>query len=113
MPDQDGVKPSYEQKYFSPESKRGRLRLIASPDGRDGSVRIQQDATIHAALLESGDAALTHDLAAGRIGYVHVAQGTLTLNGEPLSAGDAATITDHQQIVLADADGAEVLLFDL
>lgn len=113
MPDKTGIGPSYEQKYFDPESKRGRLRLIASPDGREGSVRIQQDATIHAALLESGDPVLKHDLDAGRIGYVHVARGALTVNGEKLSAGDAATITGEAQVVLADAESAEVLMFDL
>ncbi|WP_397473471.1 pirin family protein [Pusillimonas sp.] len=113
MPDKQGIEPSYEQKYFDPESKRGQLRLIASPDGREGSVRLQQDATVHAAILESGDPALTHDLAAGRIGYVHVAKGEVSVNGEKLSAGDAAHIAGEAQMQLADAEGAEVLLFDL
>ncbi|NYT67637.1 pirin family protein [Pusillimonas noertemannii] len=113
MPDVNGVEPGYEQKYFDPESKRGRLRLIASPDGREGSVSIHQDACVYATLLEEGDSSLTHDLATGRLGYVHVARGTVSVNGVRLSAGDAATVSDEAQVVLADAQDAEVLLFDL
>lgn len=113
MPDQAGIEPSYEQKYFEPETKRGQLRLIASPDGAEGSVRIQQDAKLYASLLEAGDPELKHALQPGRIGYVHVARGTLNVNGEQLSAGDAATIVNETQVVLSQAEGAEVLLFDL
>jgi len=113
MPDISGAEPGYEQKHFDPESKRGRLRLITSPDGREGSVSIRQDACVYATLLKEGDASLTHDLAAGRLGYVHVARGTVSVNGVRLSAGDAVTVSDEAQVVLADAEDAEVLLFDL
>lgn len=113
MPNKEGIDPSYEQKYFDRESKQGQLRLIASSDGREGSVRIQQDATVHAAILENGDPVLTHDVAAGRIGYVHVAKGELSVNGQKLSAGDAAHIEGEAQLQLGDANEAEVLLFDL
>jgi len=113
MPDVAGVQPSYEQKYFDSESKRGRLRLIASADGRDGSVRIHQDASVYASLLEEGDSPVTHEPASGRLVYVHVARGSLSVNGMQLSAGDAATIDDGSQVVLSDAERAEVLLFDL
>lgn len=113
MPDQAGIASSYEQKYFDVDSKRGQLRLIASPDGQGGSVRIQQDAYIYATLLEAGDPALTHALSKGRIGYVHVARGTVAVNGEKLSAGDAVTAVDVDSLTLTDAEDAEVLVFDL
>lgn len=113
VPDKQGIQPSYEQKYFDPESKQGQLRLIASPDGRQGSVRIQQDAAVYATLLGAGDPVLAHNIRAGRVGYVHVAKGTVAVNGERLAAGDAAHISGEAQIALAEADNAEVLLFDL
>lgn len=113
IPSAAGIEPSYEQKYFDPESKRGRLRLIASPGGRDGSVRIHQNASIHAALLEAGDAPVAHDLAPGRRAYVHVARGRLSVNGVELSAGDAATVDGEARVVLSDAEKAEALVFDL
>jgi len=113
MPDVDGIDPGYEQKHFDPASKRGRLRLIASPDGGDGSVSIHQNARVYAALLEEGDASVEHELAEGRLGYVHVARGTVSVNGVRLSAGDAVTVNDEALVVLEDARGAEVLLFDL
>lgn len=113
VPDTAGIEPSYEQKYFSPEAKRGALRLIASADGREGSVRIQQDAGIYASILNEGDQPLQYDLAEGRAAYVHVARGQLTVNGVELSAGDAATISDEKQVLLGDGADAEVLLFDL
>lgn len=113
MPSVAGVEPGYEQKHFEPEAKRGRLRLIASPDGKDGSVRIHQDASLFATILEAGDAELSFDVLPGRIGYVHVARGEVKVNGEALSAGDAAHISGSAQLVLSEANGAEVLLFDL
>jgi hypothetical protein len=106
-----GVPASYEQKYFAPEEKRGRLRLIASPDGAEGSVRLLQDAWIRAALLD-GDERATHVLAEGRSGYVHVARGELVANGERLEAGDALKVSDGE-IVLENGRDAEVLVFDL
>jgi redox-sensitive bicupin YhaK (pirin superfamily) len=111
-PNVRGIAPSYEQKHFDADSKRGRLRLVASPDGRDGSVRIHQDAYLYAALLGPGDS-LTHKLAPGRRAYVHVARGKVTANGQPLEAGDALKATQTSEIVLEKGEGVEVLLFDL
>jgi redox-sensitive bicupin YhaK (pirin superfamily) len=111
-PNVAGIPPSYEQKHFDDESKRGRLRLVASPDGREGSVTIHQDAYLYAALLNGADR-LNHTLRGGRRGYVHVARGKLMVNGRRLEAGDALEATDIPEIVLEKGDGAEVLLFDL
>jgi quercetin 2,3-dioxygenase len=111
-PNVRGVAPSYEQKHFDAASKRGRLRLVASPDGRDGSVRIHQDAYLHAALLE-GKERVSHALGEGRRAYVHVARGKVTANGQPLEAGDALQASNAEEIVLENGEGAEVLLFDL
>ena len=111
-PDVKGVAPEYEQKHFDTASRQGNLRLIASPDGRGGSVRIHQDAFIHAALMGPGDR-LVHPLAAGRRAYVHVARGSVGVNGQPLGAGDALKVSGVAQITLEQGDVAEVLLFDL
>ena len=107
-----GVAPSYEEKNFDAASKRGRLRLIASPDGREGSVTIHQDALVYASLLDGAETAV-HALAAGRKAYVHVARGEVTANGQPLRAGDALKATGEREIRLEGGRGAEVLLFDL
>jgi redox-sensitive bicupin YhaK (pirin superfamily) len=111
-PDVTGIPPSYEEQRFEPEAKRGKLRLVASPDGRDGSVTIHQDARVYATLLDGGDR-LAHALAPGRKGYVHVARGRLTANGQPLAAGDALKATGVAELVLEQGEGAEALLFDL
>ena len=111
-PDVTGIPPGYEQKHFDAASKRGRLRLVASPDGREGSVRIHQDAYVYAALLDSAERA-AHALGPGRRAYVHVARGKVMVNGQPLTAGDALKATDTAQISLENGDKAEVLLFDL
>jgi hypothetical protein len=111
-PASTGIEPGYEQKRFDPAEKRGRLRLIASPDGRDGSVTIHQDATIHAALLDGAERA-TLDLGPGRRAYVHVARGRLTVNGQPLGSGDALKIVDEARVSLEAGSDAEVLVFDL
>jgi len=111
-PNVSGIPPSYEQKHFDAESKRGRLRLVASPDGRDGSVTIHQDAHLYAALLDGSDRAV-QKLQPGRRAYVHVARGRLTVNGQPLEPGDALKATRTGEIVLEKGEGAEVLLFDL
>ena len=111
-PNVTGIEPGYEEKRFADADKKGRLRLIASPDGRDGSVTIHQDAYLYATLLDKDDA-VTHKLAPGRKAYVHVALGTLKVNGTPLEAGDGMKVSNESGITLAGADNAEVLLFDL
>jgi len=111
-PNVKGIAPSYEQRHFDAASKRGRLRLIASPDGGEGSVSIHQDARVYAALLDGAERAV-HRLAPGRRAYVHVARGRLSLNGQTLGAGDALKLADAQEIVLERGDKSEVLLFDL
>jgi len=106
-----GIEPSYEQKHFPEADKRGRLRLIASPDGAQGSVRIHQDARLYAGLFDGAERA-EYALAPGRKAYVHVARGRLSVNGNPLEAGDALK-TDSARVVLEKGAAAEVLLFDL
>lgn len=110
-PSRRGLPPSYEQKRFAPEEKRGRLRLVASSDGREGSVRIHQDAALHAALLD-GDEQVEHRLAPGRVAWVHVATGEVELNGTRLVEGDAAAL-DGGDLRLGGGRAAEVLVFDL
>jgi redox-sensitive bicupin YhaK (pirin superfamily) len=107
-----GVRPGYEEKEFGPAEKTGRLRLIASPDGREGSVTIHQDALVYAALLDGKDA-VTHALAPGRRAYVHVARGALKLNGVDLKGGDGVKITGESKLEVGGAKQAELLLFDL
>jgi redox-sensitive bicupin YhaK (pirin superfamily) len=107
-----GVRPSYEQKRIDAAAKRGRLALIASPDGRDGSVTIHQDARVFAALV-NGDEKVAYDVPAGRRAYVHVARGRVGLDGDVLEAGDAAKLPGPAHITLAQGEDAEVLLFDL
>ncbi len=111
-PDITGIDPGYEERHFSDSEKRGQLRLIASPDGCNGSVTIHQNARLYAALLDGTEAA-THLLAAGRNAYVHVARGSVQVNGQRLAAGDGARIQQETSVVLSNADTAEVLLFDL
>jgi redox-sensitive bicupin YhaK (pirin superfamily) len=112
LPDVTDIEPGYEQKHFDAASKRGRLCLIASPDGRDGSVRMHQDAALYATLLDGRDA-VVHHVAAGRKAYIHVARGQVSVDGQLLEAGDAAKIVATGDVTLRDAVGAEVLLFDL
>ncbi len=112
LPNQTGVTPSYEQTHFSEADKRGRLRLIASPDGRDGSVKIYQDASVYATVLYAGES-VSHVLMAGRKAYVHIARGGAQLNGQPLAEGDGARVIDEHGISLTADSKAEVLLFDL
>ena len=106
------ISPSYEQKYFDAADKRGRFRLLASADGRDGSVKIHQDACLYAALVD-GEERVEHGIAAGRRAYVHVARGEAVVNGKALAAGDALGATGEQRVVIDNARQAEVLLFDL
>ena len=112
QPNVTGIAPSYEEKHFAPDTKRGRLRLVASEDGREGSVLIHQNASLYAGILDQGDQ-VEHRLAAGRLGYVHVIRGELRVNGTVLSGGDAAKLTDETLISIDQAKGAEVLVFDL
>jgi redox-sensitive bicupin YhaK (pirin superfamily) len=111
-PEVTGIAPSYEQKHFDAQSKRGRLLLIASPDGAQGSVRVHQDARVYAALLDGAERA-EHRLASGRRAYVHVARGSVTVQGKRLGAGDALKIDKVGEITLEQGAQAEVLLFDL
>jgi quercetin 2,3-dioxygenase len=110
-PAETGLPPSYEQKHFPPEERRGRLRLIASPGGADGSVTIHQDARVYAGLFDGAERARLA-LGPGRKGYVHVAHGTVSVNGNPLGAGDALK-TDASTIDIERGAGAEILVFDL
>ncbi|MEO6697321.1 MAG: pirin family protein [Gammaproteobacteria bacterium] len=112
IPDKAGVAPSYEQKYFAPDEKRHQLRLIASPNGRDGSVRIEHNGFVYASLLDGGDE-LKYTLAPGRKAYVQVARGALSVNGKKATAGDGVVLEDEREIRLSDARQAEVLVFDL
>ena len=111
-PNVRGVRPSYEQTYFPPEERHGRLRLVASSDGREGSVTIHQDAALYAALLAPGEA-VRHALAPGRHAYLHVARGAVTLNSQPLRGGDGAKIADEENLEIVASEDAEILLFDL
>lgn len=112
MPNVTGIKPSYEEKHFDAASKRGQLRLIASADGREGSVVIHQDATLYAGLFDGAEHAEI-SIATGRLCYVHVASGSVAVNGQTLAAGDAAKLTDVSQVRLDKGENAEVLVFDL
>lgn len=112
LPDRAGHAPGYEEKHFDAGSKRGQLRLVVSPDGRDGSLRMNQDAFVYATLLD-GEERAEHALAPDRQGYVHVARGKVTVNGIELRAGDALKIEQEERIALDRAEDAEILLFDL
>jgi redox-sensitive bicupin YhaK (pirin superfamily) len=112
QPNQQGIAPSYEEKHFAAEEKQGKLRLIASGDGREGSVLIHQDASLYAAILDGDDQA-EHPLAAGRLAYVHVIRGQVEVNGVALKGGDALKLGDEERVSFAKAEAAELLLFDL
>ena len=112
VPDRQGVEPRYQQRHFSAADKRGRLRLIISPDGADGSLGVYQDARVYAGLF---DGAEQHTLALppGRHAYVHLAQGRLVVNGQPMQAGDGARLRNAERIEFSQGKEAEVLVFDL
>ncbi|MBD2460589.1 pirin family protein [Oscillatoria sp. FACHB-1407] len=113
LPERKGIEPGYEQKTFSTEEKQGKLRLVGSRDGRDGSITIHQDVNLYATALKAGDT-VEHTLASDRVVWVQVARGAVQLNDRPLSAGDGAAITQENLITLQGAsDDAEVLLFDM
>jgi redox-sensitive bicupin YhaK (pirin superfamily) len=112
QPNVTGIAPSYEQKTFAQADKRGKLRLVASPDGAQGSVLIHADASLHAGLFDGAEHA-TLELAPGHKGYVHLVRGELDVNGKPLKAGDAAMLEGETQVQLSGGKAAEVLVFDL
>ncbi|AOK30319.1 MULTISPECIES: pirin family protein [Burkholderia] len=112
IPTERGGKPGYEEVRFTDEDKRGRLRLVASPDGRDGSVSMRADASIYAGLVD-GDERIEFALPPGRRAYVHVARGRVTVNGQALEAGDGARLADVETVTFEHGSAAEVLLFDL
>jgi len=111
-PDRTGIAPSYEEKHFPVTEKRGRLRLIASPDGDDGSVLIHQQARIYAGLFDGGEQA-SLEIDEGRRMYVHVVRGSVSVNGERLSAGDALKLAGEKRVAIERGEDAEVLVFDL
>ncbi len=114
LPREQGLRPGYEQKAFPAAERRGRLRLVASPDGRDGSVTIHQDATLAVATLSAGEQ-VRHELSPGRVAWVQVARGEVRLNGTALRAGDGAAVSDEAVLEIAARaqDDSEILLFDL
>lgn len=112
LPKSMGLAPSYEQKHFALNDKRNRLCLVASPDGHDGSVTVQQDIRIYSSVLEKGGS-VTHTLGLSRRAYVHVARGSGEVNGHLLQTGDGARVTDESTILLTGAPDAEVLIFDM
>jgi len=112
FPEKQGLKPAYGQKNFSEAEKRGKLRLLVSPDGRNGSLKIRQDNELYASLLTKGDT-VKHDLRPDRHAYVQVARGSVALNGNKLDEGDGAAISEEKAVELTGVKDAEVLLFDL
>jgi redox-sensitive bicupin YhaK (pirin superfamily) len=112
LPSKTGIAPSYEQKTFPNAEKRGRLRLVASPDGNDGSVTIHTDARVYAGLFDAAESAEL-SLAAGRHAWVQVARGEIEVNGQKLSAGDGLALSDESRISLRGLADSEVLVFDL
>lgn len=112
VPGVRGAAPRYQQVHFSEADKRGRLRQIISPEGTDGSLAVHQDARVYAGLFD-GDESATLDVGPDRHVYVHVARGSLTVNGERLSEGDGARIREPEALRFADGEQAEVLVFDL
>jgi quercetin 2,3-dioxygenase len=112
LPDEQGLKPRYEQKAFPIEEKRGKLRLIAAKDGRDGAVTIHQDVNLYTSVLEPGDVVNYH-VQPHRYAWLQIAQGIATLNGEELRAGDGVQISVEEQLEISTQVGAEILLFDL
>ena len=113
MPDRKGHKPGYEQKTFNSDEKRGKLRLVASPDGQDGSVSMHADAKLYATVLDLG-AKVTHAVAPGRHAWIQIARGNAKVGGEELHAGDGASTSDAGDLVIEGGEGgSEVLLFDL
>lgn len=112
IPEAKGLKPSYEQKTFTTEDKAGKLRLVGSHNGRDGSVTIHQDVDLYATVLQAGESTV-HSLAEGRIAWIQVARGSLFVNGQELRAGDGLAAESAGELRLEGKENAEVLLFDM
>ncbi len=112
LPEKNGLKPGYEQKFVGGDALKGKLRLIAAPDGRDGAVTVHQDVALYAGALPSGGK-VVHTLKSGRHAWLQVARGAVTLNGQSLRAGDGAAVSDEPRLEIAATKDAEVLLFDL
>lgn len=112
VPNEVGAEPRYQQEHFSEAQKRGRFQLIISPDGAEGSLNVRQDARVYAGLF-NGDESATLDLAADRHAYIHVARGSVEINGQRFEEGDGARVRDERQIRLSQGEDAEMLVFDL
>jgi redox-sensitive bicupin YhaK (pirin superfamily) len=112
LPEKAALPPSYEQKTFAEDEKHGKLRLIASREANEGSVKINQDAKLYVSLLKPGDE-VSHEFAPGRYGWVQVARGAVELNGNKLNQGDGAAISDEKKLIIKGTEDAELLLFDL
>ena len=112
LPARKGLEPSYEQKSFPSAEKQGKLRLVAAPDAKEGSVKINQDARLYVALLKPGEE-VAHAFARERHGWLQVARGSVDLNGEALHQGDGAAISEEKTLTVKGAKDSEVLLFDL
>jgi len=112
LPERPGIEPSYQQKTFEDADRKGRFRLVAAPDGRDGAITVHQDVDLYAALFDSGDQA-TVTLRPGRHAWIQVARGEISVNGQILDAGDGAAVSDETALTVTAATPAEVLLFDL
>ena len=112
LPEQEGLEPSYEQRAFPDDEKRGKLRLVGSRDGRDGSVTIHQEVDLYSTLLTDNEE-LTHELDAGRKGWLQIARGTVKLNDQQLCPGDGVAIEGPSTITITGTADAEVLLFDM
>jgi len=111
-PERRGGAPGYEQREFSDEERRGRLRLIASPGGGEGSVTVRQDASVYSAILAAGDE-VVHELRPGRSAWVQVVKGSLRVNGTELNAGDGAAVSGEERLTIQPSEPSELLLFDL
>ena len=112
LPDEERLTPEYEEREIDPEETRGKLRLIASRDGRDGSLKVHQDTSLWLTTLRKGEA-ISHGLAPGRHAWLQVARGTIALNGQDLETGDGAAVSDELALTIEANDDSEVLLFDL
>jgi len=110
LPERRGMPPGYEQKEFSEDERRGKLRLVASNDAREGAVKIHQDVALYASLLNGGP--VTHEFAPNRYGWLQIARGDVEINGQKMKQGDGAAIADERTVTISGS-GAEILLFDL